>query len=93
MVLIKNIKKNNNESEIPECPICFNEIDCDPSQLRETITDNFSGEANNAQRRLLENDGKLLKKCMMTPCKHYYHPDCLKQWMDQKMECPSCRAA
>lgn len=30
--------------------------------------------------------------CMMTPCDHLFHRDCLQQWMDVKMECPSCRA-
>ena len=31
------------------------------------------------------------KKCFKTPCSHYYHKQCLLQWMEQKMECPSCR--
>jgi hypothetical protein len=31
--------------------------------------------------------------CMMTPCDHIFHADCLQQWMDVKMECPSCRAS
>lgn len=30
--------------------------------------------------------------CMMTPCDHLFHADCLQQWMEIKMECPSCRA-
>ncbi len=29
---------------------------------------------------------------MMTPCKHKYHKKCLLQWMNMKMECPTCRA-
>jgi hypothetical protein len=28
---------------------------------------------------------------MVTPCDHVFHTDCLKEWMEQKMECPSCR--
>ena len=31
--------------------------------------------------------------CMITPCDHIFHRDCLQQWMDVKMECPSCRAS
>ncbi|CAL8462582.1 g2115 [Coccomyxa elongata] len=28
---------------------------------------------------------------MVTPCNHFFHPDCLNRWMDVKMECPTCR--
>jgi len=28
---------------------------------------------------------------MVTPCRHAFHSDCLEQWMDVKMECPTCR--
>jgi len=27
------------------------------------------------------------------PCSHRFHRHCLEQWMDVKMECPTCRAA
>lgn len=33
----------------------------------------------------------LSKKYMETPCKHRFHVECLKSWMDQKLECPNCR--
>eukprot|EP00937_MAST-01D_sp_MAST-1D-sp2_P002844 g2844.t1 len=29
---------------------------------------------------------------LVLPCKHRYHAACLKQWLGQKNECPSCRA-
>ena len=29
---------------------------------------------------------------MITPCNHLFHGECLLQWMDVKMECPTCRA-
>ena len=29
---------------------------------------------------------------MVTPCCHVFHEQCLRQWMDVKMECPTCRA-
>jgi len=29
---------------------------------------------------------------MVTPCRHKFHPVCLQQWMDIKLECPFCRA-
>jgi Ring finger domain len=28
---------------------------------------------------------------MLAPCNHLYHAECLKQWMEVKMECPICR--
>ncbi|GMH33221.1 hypothetical protein BSKO_01055 [Bryopsis sp. KO-2023] len=28
---------------------------------------------------------------MVTPCGHFFHPQCLQRWMDVKMECPTCR--
>ena len=30
-------------------------------------------------------------KYMLAPCNHLYHSECLKQWMEVKMECPICR--
>ena len=27
----------------------------------------------------------------LSPCDHVFHPECLAQWMEQKMECPTCR--
>ena len=28
---------------------------------------------------------------MVTPCEHFFHPHCLRRWMDIKLECPTCR--
>eukprot|EP01095_Lingulamoeba_sp_RSL-Kostka_P017030 TRINITY_DN8625_c0_g1_i1.p1 TRINITY_DN8625_c0_g1~~TRINITY_DN8625_c0_g1_i1.p1 ORF type:complete len:579 (+),score=71.93 TRINITY_DN8625_c0_g1_i1:256-1737(+) len=28
---------------------------------------------------------------MITPCKHVFHDECLQQWMEFKMDCPTCR--
>uniref|UniRef100_A0A6B2L1Y5 RING-type E3 ubiquitin transferase n=1 Tax=Arcella intermedia TaxID=1963864 RepID=A0A6B2L1Y5_9EUKA len=28
---------------------------------------------------------------VVTPCEHYFHQNCLHQWMDVKLECPTCR--
>jgi len=29
---------------------------------------------------------------MLTPCDHIFHEECLSQWMNIKMECPTCRS-
>eukprot|EP00879_Flechtneria_rotunda_P005683 GHRR01005982.1.p1 GENE.GHRR01005982.1~~GHRR01005982.1.p1 ORF type:complete len:619 (+),score=198.57 GHRR01005982.1:111-1967(+) len=28
---------------------------------------------------------------LLTPCGHFFHPECLASWMDVKAECPTCR--
>lgn len=29
--------------------------------------------------------------CLVTPCDHVYHEECLMRWMEEKLECPTCR--
>jgi len=29
---------------------------------------------------------------MVTPCHHIFHDECLRQWLNVKMQCPTCRA-
>ncbi|GBG30764.1 Transmembrane E3 ubiquitin-protein ligase 1 [Hondaea fermentalgiana] len=29
---------------------------------------------------------------MITPCNHLFHRDCLRVWINEKLECPTCRA-
>lgn len=33
------------------------------------------------------------QRCMVTPCDHIFHKQCLSHWMEIKLECPVCRAA
>eukprot|EP01083_Nonionella_stella_P182413 656383_1 len=35
---------------------------------------------------------KEYKSIMVTPCNHYFHDNCLTQWMVQRLTCPTCRA-
>lgn len=32
------------------------------------------------------------EEAMVTPCGHAYHKECLLQWMNERLECPVCRA-
>lgn len=38
-----------------------------------------------------ENIDVMRQSYMLAPCNHLFHRDCLIQWMDIKMECPTCR--
>lgn len=29
---------------------------------------------------------------LITPCNHIYHSNCLKEWMEMKMDCSTCRS-
>jgi len=31
-------------------------------------------------------------KCMITPCSHCFHEECLSRWMDEQLICPICRS-
>ncbi|KAG5188182.1 hypothetical protein JKP88DRAFT_206755 [Tribonema minus] len=33
-----------------------------------------------------------LRTHMVTPCDHCFHTECLQQWINIKMECPTCRS-
>lgn len=39
-----------------------------------------------------ELDPEDARRVVVTPCSHKFHEACLEQWMDVKMECPTCRA-
>merc|ERR1711935_580880 len=94
MIDVKKVKKEREAAREGDdelvCPICYGALDVDPdvASIRDTVTDPI--DANDVGRPLV---AKPVKKCMVTPCKHYYHRACLTQWMDQKMECPTCRTA
>lgn len=41
---------------------------------------------------IIENNKVNNKDYMVTPCHHIFHTECLKHWMNIKMECPVCRS-
>lgn len=34
-----------------------------------------------------------LRNYMIAPCDHVFHRECLEEWMEVKMECPTCRCS
>lgn len=78
--------KNEGESDMNglECIICLSKIEKDfESADWKPVVENEE-----LQDYILENLQKPLMKC---PCKHVYHSGCLLEWMNVKMECPTCR--
>lgn len=35
----------------------------------------------------------MMKECLVTPCHHIFHANCLESWMIYKLQCPVCRCA
>jgi hypothetical protein len=75
------------------CPICYSELDIDPGQfgVETALADMDKSPDPPTMDQPLT--AKKVKKCMKTPCKHFYHQKCLETWMDKKMECPTCRTS
>lgn len=74
----------------PECVICMLPL-TDPSPY---ARDSNAGRGPAVAPQQLE-AGQALDpaRYMLTPCNHLFHTECLTQWMDEKMECPTCRGA
>jgi len=73
-----NVRTGVSEDEVESCPICMDGLNQLPS---------------NAKTGLMDLRISKTLKIMQTPCKHQFHEQCLKDWMDVKLECPFCRSA
>jgi len=71
-----DVEQETTEEEADACSICMD-------SLTEVIV--------TSSTNLLEAKPKQVT-IMITPCRHKFHPTCLKQWMEIKLECPFCRA-
>ncbi|ORY75140.1 hypothetical protein BCR37DRAFT_406674 [Protomyces lactucae-debilis] len=69
------------------CAICMASIDLP----HRTVVPDTSPETTTAGLHLLA-AGVWRRGFMRTPCKHYYHSDCLETWMQRRLRCPVCRA-
>ena len=65
MKKIRDMKAKNANID-HDCPICYGDLEEDPTFV--------------APEESVDNEqplqARVLKKCMVTPCKHYYHPSC-----------------
>jgi hypothetical protein len=62
------------------CSICTERVSRTP----------LNGNGAGTQQPLMQQDFELTQ-IMKTPCLHYYHDSCLKEWFKKKLECPNCR--
>ena len=77
----------------PECVICMLPLN-DPSPYAAEQPSERNIDSTSSARSL--EDGTVHQKMspekyMITPCNHLFHTECLTQWMNEKMECPTCR--
>ena len=91
-------KSEINEADLEQqCVICLENIG--------KITSEFKIEKNkdknekfNLEKKIndfitkIKNKNKNDKPLMATPCHHIFHSRCLELWLEQKNECPYCRA-
>eukprot|EP00347_Sterkiella_histriomuscorum_P022481 403338328 len=66
-----------------DCVICLTPLRYHPSDLNP----DGSGISNTEN----QDSAQFTKGYMLTPCNHKYHKKCLLQWMNMKMDCPTCR--
>ena len=81
---IRNILKINPDFYKYECSICLN-----PFTSIENIDFNQSNKYYLCIKKLFFEKPIFIYQ---TPCQHFFHIECLDNWMNQKKECPVCRA-
>ena len=81
---IKNILKKNPDFYKYECSICLN-----PFTSIENINSIQSNKYYLCIKKLFFEKPIFIYQ---TPCQHFFHIECLDNWMNQKKECPVCRA-
>ena len=69
------------------CPICLDELYDNNFKVKQK--DSAAKLKIKFHRRKLKQTKK--NQLMIAPCQHVFHPYCLLQWMEVKMECPCCR--
>jgi hypothetical protein len=71
-----------------DCAICLQGLIDSP-----TITPPLMDDEPSLNQEMLLKECELSATVMKTPCNHLFHEECLTQWIDVKLECPTCRSA
>ena len=69
------------------------DIEMQPMPVAQTDASSDSNLTESVEQSIEFESHKRAKEFMKTPCGHRYHPQCLRRWMDHKLECPTCRQA
>lgn len=69
----------------------LNELNNKISQLSETVIETLDKlNSDNMECAICLIDYKLFDKCIYLPCIHYFHSQCIKDWLIKKQDCPIC---
>lgn len=74
-----------------ECVICRSPIQHDNSSEERRGMSSTSSTSSTSSSASSSFSPSPSPPYMVTPCNHLFHPECLQQWMNVKLECPVCR--
>ena len=69
------------------CPICLFELNEYPANVEIELTKEEEDKQDDGLNPILTK----VKYVFKTPCGHIFHESCLKNWINLKSDCPSCR--
>lgn len=81
--ILANMKPHSDGSNVSMC-----EIDC--AICMSSLTIPVLAKNDPKEKKSYEH---MMKECLVTPCHHIFHADCLENWMIYKLQCPVCRCS
>ena len=92
---LNNRNGNNNNKRVVRVIFAIpniNNINKHPLKFPEiTIEDINKLEDTNKKCMICLEDFKSKEKVSALPCIHFFHPNCIKEWVERKNECPVCK--